>query len=100
MGRRFEWKDYGEGHAVLYGPKEGMVAAVVERDRGIPDRTISCWRVTSRKYHLLNFEEADASLPMDALKRRTLIWLGEILRQRKDRLEEDLSSILGLLFAE
>lgn len=104
MGREFHWEDHGTDagtdHSVLYGPEPYMVAAVVTLDYGDPDLQESFWRVMSSEYRSLNFAEENTSLPIEDIKRRTLIYLGNEIRQRKADLDTDISNVLDMLFNE
>ena len=104
MGRAFDWEDYwkvhnlsdGPDNAVLYGPEPYMIAAVIILDYGVPAQGPR-WKVMSNEYRNLNFTEEDTSLPLEQLKKRTLIRLGQELKERKEDLDADLSCVRGML---
>lgn len=104
MERKFYWEDHGTcdglDHAVLYGPEPYMVAAVVTLDYGDPVLMESFWRVMSSDYRSLNFAEENTSLPIEDIKRRALICLGNELRQRSADLDTDISNVLDMLLNE
>lgn len=77
-----------------------MVAAVVTMDYGDPDLQEGCWRVMSGEYRILNFEEKNMSIPVAAIKRRALIFLGNELRQKIDDLNADMSNVMDMLLNE
>lgn len=97
---KFWWNKINEGHALLMGPEAGEVAAVVVLEPGDPDLEDSRWCVMSSDYRSLNFTESNASLPMEQIQRRTVIRLGQELEKRKNDLEDAISSILSMVFAE
>ncbi len=97
---RFYWEKIDEEHALLMGPEDGDVAAVVVMDPGDPELMDSEWRVMSQSYRLLNFREEDTSIPLERIQRRTIILLGQELHGRKRDLEDAMSSVLSMLFGE
>ncbi len=104
MNRRFYWEDHGTedgtDHAVLYGPEPYMVAAVVTMDYGDLHLQEGCWRVMSGEYRSLNFEEGNMSLPVEDIKRRVLIFIGNEIRQKTDDLNTDMSNVMDMLLNE
>lgn len=104
MGRKFFWEDYKTGdeidHAILYGPEPYNVAAVVTLDYGEPDFQEGCWRVMSSEYYSLNLEEENMSLPIEDIKKRVIINLGNEIKQRKMELDIDMSNVLDMLLNE
>ena len=97
---RFYWEKIDEEHALLMGPEDGDVAAVVVMDPGDPELMDSEWRVMSQSYRLLNFQEEDTSLLLERIQRRAIILLGQELEERKRDLEEGLSSVLSMIFED
>lgn len=97
---RFYWDKIDDGHALLMGPEEGEVAAVVALYPGDPELMDGEWRVMSQSYRLLNFREEDTSLLLERIQRRTIILLGQELEERKRDLEEGLSSVLSMIFED
>lgn len=97
---RYYWDTIDEDHALLMGPEEGEVAAVVTMDPGDPELMDSEWRVMSGTYKYLNFREEDTSLPMRQIQRRIIILLGQELSERKQALEDGVASVLELIFEE
>ncbi len=100
MRRRFHWENHGTDHAVLYGPEPYEIAAVVTLDYGDPDLQEGCWRVMSGEYRSLNFEEGNMSLPVEDIKRRVLIFIGNEIRQKTDDLNTDMSNVMDMLLNE
>ena len=97
---KFYWEKIDEEHALLMGPEDGDVAAVVVMDPGDPELMDSEWRVMSQSYRLLNFKEEDTSIPLGRIQSRTIILLGQELHGRKRDLEDAMSSVLSMLFGE
>ena len=97
---RFYWDKIDDEHALLMGPEEGEVAAVVALYPGDPELMDGEWRVMSQSYRLLNFQEEDTSLLLERIQRRTIILLGQELEERKRDLEEGLSSVLSMIFED
>ena len=95
---KFYWDKIDEDHALLMGPEDGEVAAVITLYPGDPELMDGEWRVMSQSYRLLNFREEDTSLPLGKIQRRTIILLGQELEERKRDLEEGLSSVLSMIF--
>ena len=95
---KFYWDKIDEDHALLMGPEDGEVAAVITLYPGDPELMDGEWRVMSQSYRLLNFREEDTSLPLEKIQRRTIILLGQELEERKRDLEEGLSSVLSMIF--
>lgn len=100
MAREYVWTQHGEDCAVLCGPEPYMVAALVRLDRGDPEQPESCWRIMSGIYSLLNQEEKDSSIPLEDMKRRTLLLLMQELAQKIKDTDEDLVNVRSLLFAD
>lgn len=98
MVRVFRWEDHGPEHAVLYGPEYHTVAAVVTMDCSALKEY--SWRVMSSVYQSLNLNEEDTSLPMESIKQRVLIRLGNEIKEKKMDLEQDMSNLLDMLFDE
>lgn len=96
----FKWQKINDGHALLMGPEAGEVAAVVVLEPGDPDLEDSRWCVMSSDYRFLNFIANNASLPLEKIQRQTIIRLGQELENRKRDLEDAISSILSMVFAE
>ena len=84
---RFYWDKIDDEHALLMGPEEGEVAAVVALYPGDPELMDGEWRVMSQSYRLLNFQEEDTSLLLERIQRRAIILLGQELEERKRDLE-------------
>ena len=97
---RFYWDKIDDEHALLMGPEEGEVAAVVALYPGDPELMDGEWRVMSQSYRLLNFQEEDTSLLLERIQRRAIILLGQELEERKRDLEEGLSSVLSMIFED
>ena len=95
---KFYWDKIDEDHALLMGPEDGEVAAVITLYPGDPGLMDGEWRVMSQSYRLLNFREEDTSLPLEKIQRRAIILLGQELEERKRDLEEGLSSVLSMIF--
>lgn len=98
MERAFHWEDHGPDYTALYGPEPYMIAAVITRGRFSLEQGF-CWWVASNEYRNLNFTEEDTSLSLKQLKNRTLIRLGQELKERKEELDADLSCVRSMLFA-
>lgn len=96
----FKWQKIDHEHALLMGPEAGEVAAVIVLEPGDSDLEDSRWCVMSSDYRLLNFIENNASLPLEKIQRQTIIRLGQELEKRKSDLEDAISSILSMVFAE
>ena len=97
---KFYWEKIDEEHALLMGPEDGDVAAVVVMDPGDPELMDSEWRVMSQSYRLLNFKEEDTSIPLGRIQRRTIILLGQELHGRKRDLEDAMSSVWSLMLED
>lgn len=97
--RNFIWNDINENHAILFGPEpeRGDVAAVIVMDYGSQELMDSRYIVASSLYKKLNFEEEDTSLPIEQIKRRVIILLGNELSDRREEIEADLSNVLEIL---
>ena len=104
MGRGFYWKDHGTengiDHAVLYGPEEHMVAAVVTMEYQDPYLEENCWQVMSGNYSSMNFEEGNTSLSIEEIKERAVRALISELRQKSIDMYTDMDSAMTLLFGE
>lgn len=97
---RFYWEKIDEEHALLMGPEDKEVAAVITLYPGDPELMDGEWRVMSQSYRLLNFQEEDTSLPLKQIQRRTIILLGKELEGRKMDLEDAMSYVLSLIFED
>ncbi len=97
---KFYWEKIDEEHALLMGPEDGDVAAVIVLDPGDPELMDSEWRVMSQSYRLLNFREEDASLSLERIQRRAIILLGQELHGRKRDLEDAMSSVVSMLLED
>lgn len=97
---RFYWDKIDEDHALLMGPEEGEVAAVIVLYEGDPELMDAEWRVMSQTYGMLNFREDDTSIQLEQIQRRTIILLGQELEERKRNLEDGISAVLSLLFED
>lgn len=96
----FKWQKIDPMHALLIGPEAGEVAAVVVLDPGDPELGDGEWKVMSSDYRSLNFTEANTSLALEKIQRQTIIRLGQELEKRKRDIEDAISSILSMVFAE
>jgi hypothetical protein len=86
--------------AILYGPVEDCVTAVVERVPGDPELMDGYWKCVSPCCEGMEFTEDDLSIPIDRIKKRALILLGNVIEAEKKALENAMGDILALLFKE
>ena len=97
---RFYWEKIDEERALLMGPEDGDVAAVITLCPGDPELMDGEWLVMSQSYRFLNFREEDTSLPLKKIQRRAMILLGQELEGRKKDLEDAMSSVLSMIFED
>ena len=98
MAREYHWEEHGDTHAVLYGPEEGMIAAVITMEFGDPELMDGRWKVMSNIYWSLNLWEEDTSISLRQMEKRVIAKLGSELSESVNKLSEDLISVTGLLY--
>lgn len=98
LKRGFFWEDIDAYHAILHGPEPYMITAVAEMVPDADETHNGEWRVISASYARLNLTERDIGIPLEQIKRRVVIELGNQIKETRRILEEDFNNVLSLLY--